>query len=174
MLSHFRETGMLDSSIVNDNKHVGCVFLKMPRIAESMKTSAEEKGRGKQLFPLPSHYPSGKVNCCTPASRIIIMNQGLWWWYSKIRTSPFQSQHLSAAWTQSSSSNWRRQHLWSQHPGHSLHSHQHRCINTCTRLPLTFLTLSFSLTLGAVLRLRALTETSFLKTWDCATVLPNY
>lgn len=118
ILSHFRETGVLDSSIVNNSKHVGFVsFWKHPELLRVCRF--QQRRRGEQLFPLPCHYPSGKVNCCTPASRIIIMNQGLWWWYSKIRTSHFQSQHLSAAWTKSNSSNWRRQHLGSQHPGHS-------------------------------------------------------
>ena len=90
------------------------------------------------------------------------MNQGLWWWYPKIRTSRFQTQHLSAPWTQSNSSNWRRQHLRSPNPGHSLQGHWHRCINTSTGLPLTSFTPSFPLTLGEVLRLRALIETARL------------
>lgn len=172
MFSHFRETGVLDSSIFNDSKHVDFVsFWKHPELLRVCRLQQRGREEESSCSPLPSHYPSGKVNCYTPASRIIIMNQVLWWWYSKIRTSHFQSQHLSAAWTQSNSSNSRRQHRWSQHPGHSLHGHQHRCINTCTRLPLTFLTLSFSLILGEVLILRALPETAFLQTWDCATVL---
>lgn len=108
--------------------HMGCVsFWKHPKLLRVCSLSDRSR---KQLFPLPSHSKSRKVNYCTPVSRIVIMNQGLWWSYPKMRTSRFQTQHLTAAWTQSNSSNWRRQHQQSPHPGRSLQAHWHRCINT--------------------------------------------
>lgn len=119
-------------------------------------------GKGKaavpRTFPLPKRksellYSSLKDRNYESRTLMVI---------SQNKNQPFSDSTIISSLDTVQFSNWRRQHLWSPHPGHSLQGHWHRCIDTSTGLPLASFTPSFPLTLGEVLRLGALTETARL------------